>query len=100
MNGELPKAEAACLAFIADELRRSGGVSPSYREIAAGLGCATSHAHCLVDELEARGLVTRLAGKSRALTVVGVEPHAAPPSVEASLATITSAPRSIRGPQW
>ena len=57
------------LALIRDSLE-ANGVSPSYDELAGALGLKSkSGVHRLVEQLEARGYVTRLRGRRRSLAL-------------------------------
>jgi DNA-binding MarR family transcriptional regulator len=70
----LTEGQARALSFIeqrSQEVEYLGVVSPSYREIAQGLSIATSKAHSLVNQLEERGYVTRLAHRPRSIAIVG-----------------------------
>ena len=60
-----------CLEFLIRYVRESGGVSPSYDEIADDLGVSSKSAvHRLVKALEERRFVVRLSCRSRAITVL------------------------------
>lgn len=70
----LTEGQARALSFIGQhskEVEYLGVVSPSYREIAEGLNVATSAAHSLVNQLEERGYVKRLAHRPRSISIVG-----------------------------
>lgn len=69
MNGTTPQMQKA-LDFIAGYIALKG-YSPSYRDIADGLGLkSTNGAHRLVDSLRERGLVSILPRKSRSISIV------------------------------
>jgi SOS-response transcriptional repressor LexA len=51
--------------FIDRYIEDSGGVPPSVRELAAGLGISASAAHGLIKRLEARDRLKRLPGRPR-----------------------------------
>lgn len=58
------------LKFIEQAIAESGGVPPTYREIAAHCGVSPSNAHRLVECLIERGWVTRLNQRPRSLALV------------------------------
>lgn len=60
------------MLFLESYAERSGGVSPSVREIAAHLGerVSTSVAARALDGLEKRGLIRRLPYRARAIEIV------------------------------
>jgi hypothetical protein len=63
--------QADCLRFIADYQRRHDGVSPTYDEIASGIGAGgKSNVARLLDELEDLGRIKRLPNRSRAITII------------------------------
>lgn len=82
-NGEgqkLPPARAviapltpkmsACLNFVRD-FTQAGGVCPTFREIAAGIGVSSTNAvQQIVDKMVERGHIIRLRGRRRGLRVV------------------------------
>lgn len=71
----LTRAEATALEFIAGHIRDSGGVSPSYDEIQGALGWKSKcRIGFLLDDLEAKGRIRRLAKRARAIEVI--EDHA------------------------
>lgn len=68
--GLTPKI-AAALDWISDYIS-ANGYSPTFQEMAAGLGLSTkSGVARILDELEERGAITRIAGHSRSVVVVG-----------------------------
>lgn len=67
---------AALLRFIAGYQAAHGGVSPSVRECAAGIGSSPAKAHKLLCGLEERGSIRRLRQRERAIDVL--EPIAIP----------------------
>lgn len=75
MTALAPKP-AALLRFIAGYQAANGGVSPSVRECARGIGCAPAKAHQLLRGLEERGAIRRLPHRERAIDVL--EPVAIP----------------------
>lgn len=93
MNGGQTEKEAQCLAFITEEVVRSGGVSPSYREIAAGLRCGSSCSVRLVEQLVSKGALRKGRGGSRTLEVVGLDLSASPPPVSAALLMVNEVGR-------
>lgn len=60
------------LTFIRRYQRRTGGVSPSVREIAAGLGHSNQIGRILslLSGLEERGFIRRMPGRKRAIEVI------------------------------
>lgn len=67
----LTRRQKQALDFIAAELGRTGGVAPSYREIAQGLGMrSVSQARLLVQRLQERGAVVVHPVRWRALEIV------------------------------
>ena len=63
--------QADLLRFIAGYTEAHQGLSPSYREMAAGVGVASSSAvHRLLAGLEARGCVRRLPNRARAIELL------------------------------
>ena len=71
------RRQADLLRYIAGYVEAHGGLSPSYREMAAGVGVASSSAvHSLLNGLEARGRVRRLPYRARAIELL--EPVAIP----------------------
>jgi SOS-response transcriptional repressor LexA len=59
------------MLFIEKEVERPGGVAPSVREIANHFGYhSPTPARCLLNGLEARGHIRRLAGRDRAIEVL------------------------------
>jgi SOS-response transcriptional repressor LexA len=66
----LTKQQAALFAFIRSELA-DGRPAPSYGEMAKQLNLASlSGIHRLVKGLEARGLIRRIAGAARSVSVI------------------------------
>jgi repressor LexA len=66
----LTRKEADCLAFIEAFFTREG-VTPTMREIIAGLGLkSTSGANRLVNALVERGRIRRLPNRARGLALV------------------------------
>lgn len=64
--------QRAALHFIADYRLRHGGVSPTYREIAKGIGISSAgRAYQIVSGLEDLGLVRRLRDHARTVEPVG-----------------------------
>lgn len=67
----LTHRQVACLNYIADYQRSTGGASPSQREIKDGLGVkSASSLHRLLVDLEDRGFIRRLKHKSRSIEIV------------------------------
>lgn len=67
----LTHQQRRALLFIEAELDRTGGVSPSVREIAKHLGHKrTGSAQRLLVGLEERGFIHRRCSRARAITVV------------------------------
>lgn len=60
------------LSFIQRYHRRTGGVSPSVREIARAMGMRGSHygATVLLRGLEERGFIRRIPGRKRAIEII------------------------------
>lgn len=66
----MTRRQSEALAFIAAFIEREG-YSPSYREIAAGIGLSShTNAHRIVRCLEAQGYVTFARGCGRTLRLV------------------------------
>ena len=61
------------LRFI-ERHQREHGVSPSFAEMATGLGVVKSNVHRLLVGLEARGAIRRIAGHARAIEILKREP--------------------------
>lgn len=58
------------LVFIASELERTGGVSPSFEEIKKGVGIGQkSSVHRIVNRLVEDGLLTKTGGHHRNLKI-------------------------------
>lgn len=67
----LTKRQADCLLFIHAHQRENGGITPSYDEIAAGIGLASkSGVNRLIDELVERGRISRIPARPRAITII------------------------------
>lgn len=67
--------QARLLAFIVDYKKRRGGVSPSYHEMARGVGVASkSGIHHMLERLEAGGHIAR--DRSRVRSIRVTEPAA------------------------
>lgn len=65
-----PSKKGRIIAFIA-EFTDQHGFSPTYREIAEGLGYASvSTVHKHITELKEKGLISETDGKSRSLVLV------------------------------
>lgn len=75
---DLTPRESAILRFIQREMRRTGGVSPTVREIVAS-GIMRSFGHCnkLLKGLERRGHLRRLIFRHRAMVVIRPIPEGA-----------------------
>jgi repressor LexA len=56
--------------FIERYIQDNGGVPPSVRELAAGLGVSASAAHGLVLRLSERGRVRFMPGRPRSIEVI------------------------------
>lgn len=70
LTGLTPR-QADCLRFIHQHQAAHGGVSPSYDEIATGIGISSrGRVGLLIDQLEDRGRITRLPNRSRAITII------------------------------
>jgi|GEM_PF-4845909 len=68
----LTPREQQVLAFIADRLWRTGGVSPSYDEVAAAVGLkAKSAVARIVKSLVSKGRLAHLPQKQRSFVVIG-----------------------------
>tara|TARA_R100001530_G_scaffold24639_1_gene19959 strand:+ start:541 stop:942 length:402 start_codon:yes stop_codon:yes gene_type:complete len=62
--------------FIAAHIDEHGS-SPSFRQIGEGIDCkSTSQVASIINVLEERGYIIRLAGKKRSLSIVGPAPGA------------------------
>lgn len=60
-----------CIAFLDSYIRRTGGVSPCYDEIARGCGLTSkSQVNRLMQSLEHSGRIRRMPGRARAIEVV------------------------------
>jgi SOS-response transcriptional repressor LexA len=66
----LTKRQAALLAFVKAYVAEHGGVSPTFREMAAHLKTSTSAIHWLIVALQGQGKVSYLKRKSRTIEVV------------------------------
>lgn len=67
----LTKRQRDVLTFIATYQRKTGGVSPSTADIAAGIGVVSKgNATAYLDALEERGFIRRLANRSRAIEIL------------------------------
>ncbi len=63
--------QMALLRFLAGYIEANDGVSPSFCEMAAGIGGVNkSGIHHLLSGLESRGLIARVHGKNRAIRVL------------------------------
>lgn len=72
MRAGLTKRQAETLTFIAGFIRKKG-YSPSYAEIAIGIGTAhKSEVHRIVHALRDRGAITFVEGAHRSIYVPGV----------------------------
>lgn len=81
----LTQRQVDCLNFISDYQTRTGGASPSQREIGVELGVASaSSLHRLLVDLETRGFIRRLRHKHRAIEIIRMPPATPPPSVNAT----------------
>ncbi|QDZ10548.1 LexA family protein [Devosia ginsengisoli] len=67
----LTKQQAVVLTFTRSFIADSG-FSPTYDEIAEGVGLSAKSRVCaIVDQLQERGFVRRLPGRARSITIVG-----------------------------
>ena len=73
---ELAPRPAALLRFITGYQAANGGISPSVRECARGIGCSPAKAHKMLCGLEERGAIRRLPHRHQAIDVL--EPIAIP----------------------
>ena len=81
--GLTPKARDT-LDFIAAYIAQNG-YSPSYEEIARGLGISSKgEVHRRVRLLEVRGRITRLAGRARSIQIIAPLERNAPPQAPLS----------------
>lgn len=72
----LTRRQKACLDYVASHLRATGGVSPSYREIAAGLGLKSqANVLVLLRQLQARGALRLKPYRHRSLELVHKAPR-------------------------
>ena len=70
MMGLTPRMKEA-FDFIDGHLTRTGGISPSYDEIAEGLGVASkSSAWRLVSALRERGYISQMRGRVRSFSIL------------------------------
>lgn len=75
VTGLTPK-QRRLLDFIADHQRSHRGDSPSFDEMAAGIGVATKSAiHRLLEALEERGTIVRDRRRARAIRIIAVPMH-------------------------
>ncbi|WP_105436385.1 LexA family protein [Neorhizobium tomejilense] len=60
------------LVFIKGYLAENDGVAPTFNEMKDFLGLASKTAiHHLINELDERGAIRRIRGKTRAISIVG-----------------------------
>lgn len=70
MQGGLTHQQLKALNFIKEYTRDTGGVSPTYQEIASGLGLSSkAGVYRIVNGLEARGRISR-SGCARSIMVL------------------------------
>lgn len=63
--------QANCFAFIERYAAQTNGASPSYKEIALGVGInSVSRVREVLDGLEERGLIKRLRNRARAIIIL------------------------------
>jgi Holliday junction resolvase RusA-like endonuclease len=68
----MTRQQLACLNFVRDYKAKSGGVSPSFDEIAVHLNLASkSGVARLLDALEEQGLVRRTRDRARQIEIIG-----------------------------
>jgi len=71
MSFGMTPRQSRCLAFIRTYVSENEGESPSYDEIASGLGLRSKNSVWrMIKALEGRGLIRRLPGYARAIEVV------------------------------
>ncbi len=59
------------LAFVQRYQKKTGGITPSYSEIAKGIGAASkAHISCFISDLAAAGHIRRLRDRARAIEIV------------------------------
>lgn len=81
----MTRVQAGALSFIAQRIAASGQ-SPSYDEIAAGLGMKSkSQINRLVVALEERGFIRRLPGRARCIEVIRLPDALAPKLVDRTI---------------
>lgn len=70
MNLGLTARQAELLAFIRSSIKHNG-CAPSYAEMAGAMGIASRGAVAgMVDRLEERGVIRRVAGSARSISIV------------------------------
>lgn len=78
MSATLTAKQAECLAFI-QSYQAERGIAPSYREIASGIGLAsTGNVHRIVEALQERGALRKPYGLARCFELLaehGAEHH-------------------------
>lgn len=85
----LTRKQREALDFIREFIAGSGGVAPSYEEIAVGIGSRSkSHIGEILDALEGRDLIRRAAGKRRHIELADYQPlvHVSTGALRAELA--------------
>lgn len=67
----LTPMQASLLRFISEYQRRNGGVSPTFEEMAKGIGVVSkSGIHRLITALEERGFIRRIEFRARAIDIL------------------------------
>lgn len=67
----LTEMQADCLRYIVDHQRAHDGITPSFEEIRAALDLGSrSGVMRLLDALEERGRISRLAHRARSITII------------------------------
>lgn len=75
MSFGMTPRQSRCLAFIRTYATEHDGESPSYDQIAAGLGLRSkSGVWRMIEALEGRGFIRRMPGHARAIEIVDVDP--------------------------
>ena len=78
----LTRTEATALEFIEGHIRDTGGVAPSYTEIMRVVGHKSKcRIGFLLDDLERKGKIRRLAHRARAIEVVDPNAPVAKPVI-------------------
>lgn len=95
----LTQRQKNVLTFIRDYQKRAGGVTPSRREIAAGVNLkSVGNIVEVIDALEERGFIRRLAGRARAIEILKPVPGGKePPRDTGRIPIYDAATHQLRG---